>query len=37
MKPNHTIKQLEILSLRKYNKPYNKLNFTEFQLLLTGI
>lgn len=37
MRPNYTREQLEILSLRKYNKPYNKLNFIEFQLLLTGI
>jgi len=37
MKLNYTREQLEILSLRKYNKPYNKLNFIEFQLLLTGI
>jgi len=33
---NNTLK-LEVLSLRKYNKHYNKLNFTEFKLLLTGI
>ena len=35
MKPNYTLKQLEILSLRKFNKPYSKLNFIEFQLLTT--
>jgi hypothetical protein len=33
MKPKKTREQLETLSLRKYNKPYSKLNFTEFQLL----
>jgi hypothetical protein len=35
MKPNYTLEQLEILSLRKFNKPYSKLNFIEFQLLTT--
>lgn len=30
---NYTREQLEILSLRKYDKPYNELNFIEFQLL----
>ena len=36
MKPNYTREQLEILSLRKYNKPYNKLNFTEFLFLTSN-
>jgi len=30
---NYTREQLEILSLRKYDKPYNQLTFIEFQLL----
>ena len=30
---NYTREQLELLSLRKYGKHYNQLNFIEFQLL----
>ncbi len=30
---NYTREQLELLSLRKYDKPYNQLTFIEFQLL----
>ena len=32
---NYTREQLELLSLRKYGKSYNQLNFIEFQLLIT--
>jgi len=35
MKPNYTITQLNIQSLRRYNKPYNQLTFIETQLLST--
>lgn len=35
MKPNYTREQLDILSLIRYNKPYNELTFIETQLLST--
>lgn len=35
MKPNYTIEQLNIQSLRRYNKPYNELTFIQTQLLST--